>query len=324
MVVVVWCDGSSGVMMTVVVVWCDGSSGDDDNGNGYRGGDVDYYDNRTAFRWRRWCWEVRSSDCYYWCVVLHLRVFPLCRRPNGPDSVCGAFPAAALRLWRAEHGELRAQHLHPAVPDQRGPTDQWDRDQGSRLHDDRSAISASTLSSAGLWPCSHLVPEHDYRWALMWTHRFFKGLPKNSGTVSVPEYKVEALYSGTKVGVSILGTQCLNTAPLCASAQALALEYQVRTLRLVPVDGHLGRTNWDGDQNALVAGLDKTSPKAKLGFLFLSSPALYKKDKFRNCSWFEKAPDRGRRHLQGTGCLFKHLHWTQALANKEHLQEKKV
>ena len=30
--------------------------------------------------------------------------------------------------------------------------------------------------------------------------------------VSGPEYKVETLYSGTKVGVYILGTQCLNTA----------------------------------------------------------------------------------------------------------------
>ena len=31
-----------------------------------------------------------------------------------------------------------------------------------------------------------------------------------------PEYKVETLYSGTKVGVYILGIQCLNTAPFCA------------------------------------------------------------------------------------------------------------
>ena len=41
--------------------------------------------------------------------------------------------------------------------------------------------------------------------------------------MSVPEYKAETLYSGTKVGVYILGTQCLNTAPFCAGAQALVL-----------------------------------------------------------------------------------------------------
>ena len=40
----------------------------------------------------------------------------------------------------------------------------------------------------------------------MWTHRFFKDPPQDSGTVSFPEYKVETLYSGTKVGVYILGT----------------------------------------------------------------------------------------------------------------------
>ena len=39
----------------------------------------------------------------------------------------------------------------------------------------------------------------------------------------MPEYKVETLYSGTEVGVYILGTQCLNTAPFCAGAQALVL-----------------------------------------------------------------------------------------------------
>ena len=40
--------------------------------------------------------------------------------------------------------------------------------------------------------------------------------PQNLGKMSVPEYKVETSYSGTKVGVYILGTQCLNTAPFCA------------------------------------------------------------------------------------------------------------
>ena len=40
----------------------------------------------------------------------------------------------------------------------------------------------------------------------MWTHRFSKDPPQNSGTVSVPEYKVETLYSGTKVGIYILCT----------------------------------------------------------------------------------------------------------------------
>ena len=59
--------------------------------------------------------------------------------------------------------------------------------------------------------------------------RFFKDPPQNSGTVSVPEYKVETSYSGTTVGVYFLGTQCLNTAPFCASAQALVLGYQVWT-----------------------------------------------------------------------------------------------
>ena len=57
----------------------------------------------------------------------------------------------------------------------------------------------------------------------MWTHRFFKDPPQNSGTVSVPEYKAETLHSGTKVGVYILGALCLNTAPFCAGAQALVL-----------------------------------------------------------------------------------------------------
>ena len=36
----------------------------------------------------------------------------------------------------------------------------------------------------------------------------------------VPEYKVETLYSGTELGNDISGTQCLNTAPFCAGAQA--------------------------------------------------------------------------------------------------------
>ena len=50
----------------------------------------------------------------------------------------------------------------------------------------------------------------------MWTHRSFKHPLQNSGTVS--EYKFENLYSGTKVGAYSLGTQCLNTTPLCARA----------------------------------------------------------------------------------------------------------
>ena len=45
----------------------------------------------------------------------------------------------------------------------------------------------------------------------------------------MPEYKVETLYSGTIVGVYILGTQCLNTAPFCAGSQALVLGHQVWT-----------------------------------------------------------------------------------------------
>ena len=56
----------------------------------------------------------------------------------------------------------------------------------------------------------------------MWTHRSFKDPPQDSGPVSVPEYEGETLYSGTKVGVfGFLGTQCLNTPPFCACAQAL-------------------------------------------------------------------------------------------------------
>ena len=51
-------------------------------------------------------------------------------------------------------------------------------------------------------------------------------------TVSVPEYKVKTLYSGTKVGVYILGTQCLSTAPFCACAPALVLGHQVWTWTL--------------------------------------------------------------------------------------------
>ena len=50
----------------------------------------------------------------------------------------------------------------------------------------------------------------------MWTHHFFKDPPQNSGTVSVPEYKVETLYPGTNVAVYILSTQCPNTALICA------------------------------------------------------------------------------------------------------------
>ena len=62
--------------------------------------------------------------------------------------------------------------------------------------------------------CPSTGPEHDYRWALMWTHRFFKDPPQNSCT---------------EVGVYISGTQCLNTAPSCAGAQALVLGHQVWT-----------------------------------------------------------------------------------------------
>ena len=82
----------------------------------------------------------------------------------------------------------------------------------------------NVLSHVYTW-CPSTVLVHDYRWALMWTHRFFKDLPQNSGPVSVPECKVETLYSDTKVGVYILGTQCLNTASFCAGAQALVLEH---------------------------------------------------------------------------------------------------
>ena len=90
----------------------------------------------------------------------------------------------------------------------------------------RLVVSGSNFT---LRPCSHLVPEYDSRWALMWTHLFFKYPRQNSGTVPVPEYKVKTLYLGTKVGTDILGTQCLNTAPFCAGAWALVLGHQVWT-----------------------------------------------------------------------------------------------
>ena len=54
----------------------------------------------------------------------------------------------------------------------------------------------------------------------MWTHLFFKNPRQNSGTLPVPEYKVSTLYSGTELGTDSLGTQCQNTAPICAGARA--------------------------------------------------------------------------------------------------------
>ena len=78
----------------------------------------------------------------------------------------------------------------------------------------------------------------------MWTHRFFKDPLQNSNTVSVPEYKVETLYSGTRVGIYILGTQSLNTAPLCAGAQALVLGHQVWTCLCYPTDGQRSKSHF--------------------------------------------------------------------------------
>ena len=81
-----------------------------------------------------------------------------------------------------------------------------------------------------LRPRSHLVPEHGAR------ARFSLGTNVNTPFFQVPtpefghgQYKVETLYSGTKVGTDILGTQCLNTAPFCAGARALVLGHQVWT-----------------------------------------------------------------------------------------------
>ena len=60
-------------------------------------------------------------------------------------------------------------------------------------------------------PCSHLVPENS-AWARLSLGTnvntpFFQGpTSTHSGTLSVPEYKVETLSSDTKVGVYILGT----------------------------------------------------------------------------------------------------------------------
>ena len=63
------------------------------------------------------------------------------------------------------------------------------------------------------WPST--VPEHDYRWALMWTHRLSRTQPR------INRAWVQGRY--------ILGTQFLNTAPFCAGAQALVLGHQVWT-----------------------------------------------------------------------------------------------
>lgn len=46
---------------------------------------------------------------------------------------------------------------------------------------------------------SHSLPENDSRWALMWTHPFIKYPRQNWGTVSISEYKVQTLYSGTEL-----------------------------------------------------------------------------------------------------------------------------
>ena len=70
--------------------------------------------------------------------------------------------------------------------------------------------------------------EHNYRWALMWTHRCFKDPPQNSGPVSVPEYKFE-MTRALKMGVNILGAQCVNTPTSHAGAQSLVLGHQVWT-----------------------------------------------------------------------------------------------
>ena len=77
--------------------------------------------------------------------------------------------------------------------------------------------------------CPSMVPENDSWRAIMWTHDFFKYLRQNSGTVLVPEYKIETLYSGTELGNDISDTQCLNTAPFCAGTRVLVLGHQVWT-----------------------------------------------------------------------------------------------
>ena len=46
---------------------------------------------------------------------------------------------------------------------------------------------------------------------------------------TVPEYKVETLYSGTEVGVNILGTQYLKTAPFCAGARAPSVNIAIES-----------------------------------------------------------------------------------------------
>ena len=58
---------------------------------------------------------------------------------------------------------------------------------------------------------------------------FFQGLTPEFGHKHRARIQGLTLYSGTKVGVYVLGTQCLNTAPFRAGAQALVLGHQVWT-----------------------------------------------------------------------------------------------
>ena len=89
-----------------------------------------------------------------------------------------------------------------------------------------------------LMPCSHLVPKHSARARLSLDTNvntpFFQGpTPEFGYGVRARVQGRLALYSGTKVRVYIVSylyrayTQCLNTAPFCADAQALVLGYQV-------------------------------------------------------------------------------------------------
>ena len=64
---------------------------------------------------------------------------------------------------------------------------------------------------------------------LLYRNFLFKAAFTLGARARCPSTILETLYSGTKVGTDILGTQCLNTAPFCTGARALVLGHQVWT-----------------------------------------------------------------------------------------------
>ena len=91
-------------------------------------------------------------------------------------------PDAVKPLILISHWALQSKGVHDSiVVIQR---DQQERACGTGTQ--RGHLTNSLWFSAvwSLWLCSNLVPEHDYRWTLMWTQRFFKGPPQNTDTDS--------------------------------------------------------------------------------------------------------------------------------------------